>query len=617
MCGFFGYVDFKGDISSLSAKIRRCSESISNRGPDDSGEYFDKYFGVIFYRLSILDLSPAGHQPAISPDGSLVMVFNGAIYNHQEIRQKLKILGYKIEGCGDTQILLFSYIEWGERCVDHLKGMYSFAVWDHNRRILRLFRDHMGIKPLYFYYNKSGCAFSSTITSLTHFQNNGVELNERAVFKYLARGWLDDSCETFYKNILKVEPGTYIEISDAGLKIVKYWSLPTLGEKKFDKEEFLSSLQDNIEQHLISDVPIAATLSGGLDSSTIVSIALNKLKNSDQLSLFSILPPNTIDESEWISKVVKKFGAKHQFISLHLNEMRAILLKVLLSQEEPFHSSSCIYQYLLRKKISEYGVKVLLVGEGGDEVLGGYRRLLLPYLYDMKKNGLKFDNELKGAQSFYGASKDEIEKQVKYYGEILHSNSSGQENLTPYLILNKEFINKHLDISIEPSFPIFLKNGESEQFYLHLKDHLIKRDVPYVLRMEDKSSMAFGIESRVPFLDKHFIEMTFRHKFSEFMKDGENKSMLRRAMHGILPNEILERKSKSPRPGNDAHFIYDLMASEALECFHDEDTSGSKWFNKGMASQFKKDLERYNHESAGAWLRAFLFINWRVLNGVN
>jgi len=611
MCGFLCVFDRTGNLENFSQQLQDAGQLLQHRGPDDTGFFADEHFGVYFTRLSIIDVSTSGHQPMFSDDGNLVLAFNGEIYNYKELRKILLDKGCSFQTTSDTEVLLKAYQEFGETFIDRLRGMFSFVIWDCKKKELKVFRDRLGIKPLFYYDNGSQIIFSSEIKAILKYAPESKRVDEKTLFKYLARGWVDDSVDTFFQKIKNVSPAHYINVSASGLKRIQYWKLEPKGNKLFNKEEFLSVFDETISFHLRSDAPLAFTLSGGMDSSSLVASAVEKMDDPKQIRAFSVIPPETVDESCWIDEIARKTKINHEYLDLDFSRIKDSFDDVLSANDEPFHSSSCLYQYLLRKAISEFGIKVLLVGEGGDEVLGGYRRFLYPYLLSLKKDAKwdEFNKTVSSANLFMGISQKHILGNVEQFRVMVESRKSGQENQSAYDLISNDYINANQEIVHAQHYPMDL-DKYGNYLFSQLAVHLFLRDLPHVLRMEDRNSMAHGIEARVPFLDHKFLEFVFSHDYVEFMKKSRNKSMLRRSMVSRLPNSVVGRKSKSPRPGNDSHLLYDCLSDRIQEILSSRKFKSLPYLGKNCLKMFEEDKKYRNIKRAEGWFRIYSFSRW-------
>lgn len=604
MCGFFGVYSKGKLVSEVKSEVIKAGQKISHRGPDDFGIYSDDHWCVYFRRLSIIDESELGHQPMLSEDGQVVLVFNGEIYNFLELKKSLQQSGHQFRGDCDTEVLLRAYIEYGVNCVDHLRGMFAFVVWDRRHQTLHVFRDRLGIKPFYICRYGESVILSSEIKSILAYSPKLGKFNQKTIFKYLARGWVDNSNATFYEDISAVEPASVVSFSNRGIQKKIYWQLNPTSQRRFEPDEFLNCFKETISLHLRSDVPLATTLSGGMDSSSITAVASQQRDSREKLHAFSVIPPQTLDESPWIDLTVKSTGIKHSYLDLEIPCMSTLFDEVLGIHDEPFQSSSCLYQYLLRRQVGELGIKVLLVGEGGDEVLGGYRRLFYPFLYSLRQDNRKieFEKALHGGKDFLGKDTSTILRGVEKYEELIQSGQSGQENTTAYEILSEEYCNEHREIIEAPAYPSSA-NSIGNYFFAHLYQHLFSIDIPYVLRMEDRNSMAHGVESRVPFLDHQFVEHAFSYDYAAFMQGGSNKNMLRQAMHQVLHPEILHRKDKSPRPGSNTHVVYGDLRTRISGYLESASFRESSIWKDDCLELFNQDCMTQNSERAEMWFR--------------
>lgn len=615
MCGFFVVFDFNCSLKKYSSEITRAGELLSHRGPDDSGIYIDNDVGMYFRRLSIIDLSEKAHQPFFSSDNDMILVFNGEIYNYKEIRASLITKGHKFYSSSDTEVLMRAYEEYGNECVNEFRGMFSFAIWNKKKKLLTLARDRFGIKPLYIYRNKNQVVISSEIKSILFYAPESKEPDEKSMVKFVARTFADDTTDTFYKNIKSIPPANIVEISPHRINTYRYWDLEYKENNSFKIDDFRQTFEETMAFHVRSDVAVAATLSGGMDSSSIVGVISKLNLVPSALQTFSVFPPETYDESFWIDKVVDSSNVQHEYINLNLDNMPQIIDEIILSHDEPFQYSSCIYQYMLRERIAEKNIKVLLVGEGADEVLAGYRRIFFSYILALygRRNIDEFLTALMNSKSLFNY--DSLEKiigGVSDYLNVIRRNQSGQENQSYMSLLNSEMIRKYSDII---NLPLYINNEEDpeENFFELLKKHIFVRNLPYVLRMEDRNSMAKGVEARVPFLDHVFVEKVFSHDFSEFMKGGTNKSMLRRAMNGYIPAEVLDRKNKTNRPGNHAHLVYKLMREEISDILESDVFSHSSLWKTNLTNIFIEDVNCYNTQTAEVWFRLYIVSRWLQL----
>ena len=612
MCGFVCILDLNNGLENIN--INNVLKNTSNhRGPDDNGFKVYKKCHLFFRRLSIIDLDRRSNQPISNRQNTISMVFNGEIYNYIEIKKELLSLGHIFITSGDSEVLLKSYEQWGERCVDKLRGMFSFCIWDNKKEEFFAYRDRFGIKPLYYAIYNGIHIFASEIKDIFKIKEDKYE-NTDTVFKYISKGFIDDTSETFFKGVKSIKPSHYLKIKKNQVTELKYWDLDLNENNTFDKNEFEYQFNKSIELHLRSDVPIAFALSGGLDSNTITASASQMLQGKNKLKAFSINPPNTFDETFWINKAIEYYDLSHSYVDINLQDTGDYFDKILFFHDEPFHSSSIFYHFLMREKIKNEGFKVLMVGEGADEILSGYRRMLFPYLHDLEKRKLfsEFDETIKNSVTFMQTEKKIIKKNYEIFKKKLENNETDMENNNNVFFLkNYQYMSKRSVASIR--YNIEKLNEKKSTLKQSLAEHVYKRDLPYVLRMEDRNSMANSIESRVPFLDHNFVQYIFSIDPKYFMQGGENKKMLRTSMENRLPIDIFNRKSKSARPGNDHYFLNQMVYDEFVDllssCYAEND-----FFNlKKIKSNLVETDTSKKIENTGLEFRVYSYIKWKKL----
>ena len=555
MCGFVCFFNEK-KLSDRYFDLIKKGEIAIHRGPDNQKFYRNKNFSAYFKRLSIIDLSHNSDQPLISQNKRYVMVFNGEIYNFKELRKKLIEKKIKFQTSGDSEVLLKSYIFFGENFINHLRGMFSFCIWDKYTNRLIACRDRFGQKPLFYFRTRKGLILASEIKDLKkilHFSENKI-----VVKKFLYRNILDNGDNTFYNNLKRVGPSEKLHFLNNNLKITKYYNINSTNKISYDKDEFKSKFNENIRLHLFSDVKSAFLLSSGLDSTSIVSSAKNFKRN---IKAFSIDPKSTENEKTLINHFVKKKNINHEFIKVDHKIDNQILKKIIYFQDEPFHSTGGIYQYLLIHHIKKHSYKVLFSGDGADEIFGGYSRMFMYYMaYLYKENyNKKFDEIIYSRK----LDKNKIKTDVKNLLNGINNNKSDFENNEVFKYINKSKIpnlKKIYDLRWNK-----LKNTKGDIFKETLKNSIFNNDLQMALRMIDRNSMSASIENRAPFLDHEFIDYIFSINTEDFFKNNTTKSMLRYSMKGINPDKILNQKIKYGRPHNDYNYINNVIFKDFLD----------------------------------------------------
>jgi asparagine synthase (glutamine-hydrolysing) len=548
MCGISGLIFIDNNRKVESHILKRMTDSISHRGPDDEGFYLNQNIGLGFRRLSIIDVS-AGHQPISNEDESIWIIFNGEIYNYLEQREILKNKGYKFKTATDTEVILHLYEEYGSDCLQYLRGMFGFAIWDNNKQQLFCARDRFGIKPFYYYLDDEKFVFGSEIKSLLKAGDVDKSLSYEALDSYFAFGYITSDLSIF-KSIKKLQPGHYMVLSLKGkfsLDIKRYWEIQfapdyTRTEEQW-KEEILSCLSDVVKMHMISDVPLGAFLSGGIDSSCVVAMMA---QNSNlPIKTFSIgFKEKAFNELEYAREIAQKYGCEHHEQIVE-PESIDLLPKLVHAYDEPFADSSAIPTYYVSKLAREF-VTVALSGDGGDELFAGYdsyAHLLKLYSYPFNFE-FPFFNKL-----IWGTIHKLIPGNIKgklgvYYLSKNKYHMGAYANLWTKEERSKLILNRHNNINYSLASELYkmriLDNGYRNDFITNLQNlDLQTYLVDDILTKVDRASMLNSLEVRVPFLDHKFAELSFKIPPQLKLRSNDQKYILKKAMGALLPPNIL------------------------------------------------------------------------------
>lgn len=544
MCGIFGVLDNKSEVDIF--KLRKISELLSHRGPDDEGYFLassnagdQNYYkgevssaslnlnnisnavgsinlALLHRRLSIIDLTDSGHQPMNYAD-RFTIILNGEIYNYLEIKNELKAKGYTFKSESDTEVVLAAFMEWGNDCMKRFNGMWAFAIWDRKENKLLLSRDRFGVKPLY-YYNKNGVfIFCSEIKGIRAYLGNNISIRPKAIAKFLEIGeyTVGEDDETMFCDIKQLLPGHNIIIRNTSINIINYWKLNIKeGKNSLEKniEEFKELFYDSIKLRLRSDVEVGSCLSGGIDSSSIVSFTSSKFNK--RLHTFSIIwPGEKCDESKFVAFVNNRHNCYAHAFRPELENVLDIIDKVTWYQELPLATGSLIAQWFVMREAKKEGIKVLLDGQGADEVTAGYPRFIRSFLNEMIL-GLTFKQIIDNKNLLF------------QYGYSLRSLMS----------IFKSIMNYKLGYENERRFFTSLNS--------HLKYELEEYCLPTLLHYEDRNSMAHSVESRVPFLDYRLVEFLFSVSADQKIGKSRTKYILLESMKEYLPPEIYNRRNK-------------------------------------------------------------------------
>jgi asparagine synthase (glutamine-hydrolysing) len=551
----------------IGALFKSQARVLRHRGPDQMGSFFRENanssvgesdesppeksrLGLLHLRLSIIDLSPAGKQPMAAGDGRYVIIFNGEIYNYIELRSELQKAGHHFCTATDTEVLLKAYIEWGSACLRKLVGMFSFAVFDSKAENLFIARDFFGIKPLYYVARDGFFAFASEIKALLDLPGVTRDLNADRAFQYLRFARVNYGEETLFSSIKQLPAGNFANISTkdaAVVEKVQYWQPNVSEERSVDYHEAARSLRalflDSVRLHLRSDVPVGAALSGGIDSSAIV-MAMRELEPNLEIHAFSYIADDPeLSEEKWIDVVADAGRLRSHRVTFNAQELVEDLDDIVYMQDEPFGSSSIYAQYRVFKAARENGIKVMLDGQGADELFAGYPFFQAARFATLVRRGR------------FGAAADFLRK---------CSSLPGRKNLwmrsAPYLLptklqspfrwmVNEELIPPWLNWEWFAARNVIARPVESRLGKVDLRSELKRAmtepPLPGLLRHEDRNSMAHSIESRVPFLTPALADFALSlPEHFLISNEGIGKSVFRDAMRGLVPDSILDRKDK-------------------------------------------------------------------------
>ena len=617
MCGFVICFNDKKIQNKLNIYKKNKINFFNHRGPDNSKFYSDQSISILFNRLSIIDLSQKSNQPFISKNKRFVLVFNGEIYNYKDLSNEIKNKGFKFESDGEAEVLIKGFEIFGESFINKVRGMFAICLWDKKKNSLLTFRDRFGQKPLYYKKTEDGYIISSEIKDINILTEKIID--RETCKRYLYRNFLDNKRDTFFKDIKRILPAEQITFFKNKINKKIYWK-PIISENlPFNKEEFLSKFLDNLNMHLNSDVNLAFLLSGGLDSSSLVSgaIELKKIKT------FSIIPKHTFNERPYIDYIVKKKSISHQYIMLDDKLSGENFEEVLFYQDEPFQGINCLYQFYLNKKIREYGYKVVITGDGGDEILGGYERMFLIYLdYLLKNNRIDLFNKIIKIRKL---SKFNILNKIKIFNQSLKNKKSDIEDLTAeqYLKNSEKISNQKILLENWNN----LKLSKNQNLF---KDTLINsiytNDLQMSLRMSDRNSMSASIENRAPLLDHELVNYIFSIKTEDFYLSGLSKGLLRIGIKDISNNKIINRKKKSGRPGNDIYFLFFKVFDEFIDLLNIsnlDDYGFNKYFLITDILKLKKILkkkidnkDRAVRQNAFFYFRLYCFLKWQKVQKI-
>lgn len=621
MCGICGWFNKKGNID---AEVVRAMNNIAkHRGPDDEGyvlvsdgnivSYIGEdsmnlpYANILDYtgnsaflafghrRLSIIDLSSQGHQPMLTEDGELCITFNGEIYNYIEVRDILEAHGYKFRSSSDTEVLLNAYRYWGEDCVQYLNGMWGFAIWDNKKRTIFCSRDRLGAKPFHYYMDENNFLFASEMKQLIQNPLVTRKMNEKILTAFMMWPISDFSDETLIQDVKTLRGGYNLSytlpqkgISEkAQFRIYSYWDIDTDGEKEINAvKETFKCHENAVKIRTRSDVPIGIMLSGGLDSSVLVTEVTEYLKDkidpaeiNTYTSCYKDYPQG--DERKYAEAVNKFCGTRQNLIYPDEDDTFSTLAEMIWHMEGLVEFAS-MGGFLTLREVAKSGVKVIINGQGSDETMFGYERYYSWYLKDVKKKrGIgAFLKEFYKASSSSALGIKQMLLLYFYFGNPKIRRLRCRLRMQPYIsdhILNQFDINRDIERFIN------FKDLKAMQY-----NELRGTQLTHILRMDDRCYMAFSMESRVPFIDYRYIEAAVKIPEDLKIRDGYTKYLLRKHIEGKLPDEVVWRKNKMGWPSPRERWIKRLDKKRVEELF--ENPRCRNYFNVGAVRKlWKKD----------------------------
>jgi asparagine synthase (glutamine-hydrolysing) len=581
MCGFVVTTSASGQPVDTDL-LERMADLIRHRGPDGDGRFAEDGVGFAFRRLAIFDLAPTGDQPMASADGRYVIVFNGAIYNFIELRAELAALGHTFRSSGDTEVLLTAWRQWGAACLPRLNGMWAFLIYDRRERRLFGARDRFGVKPLFWYRDRAGLIFSSELKCIRDSGVADVALDWQTVADHLLGDRLDATNRTLYRGVQRVPAGTCFEVDTSGnIKWARYWSLPDVVAATAVPRDPVGAwaelFEDAIRLRMRSDVPVGVLLSGGLDSSSIMCSMGRQLgpREARESGLFALcyMDPE-FDERPYIDATLQQTGGVLERLETGPVDLWNALSEHLWHQDEPVHSFSSVVVHQLMKLARARGIKVVLNGQGADELLAGYRSYFFDYWLELARAGHWGTAQREIAtfahahgQPVAGLFPRTLGTLVRQMLHVLPGYASIARQLRRPEPERERWVSAEVRRHWHPA-----EQRPATSLNETLRTSLEDAHLPLYLRTEDRNSMAHGVELRLPFLDYRLVSLAFCLG-SEWKIRGEyTKVLLREAMRGRIPDIVRTRVQKFGFPtaadqwfrGSLREPLRDLLASRVV-----------------------------------------------------
>lgn len=613
MCGIVGLLNRSNQYPLTKELIISMRDTMVPRGPDDAGIYIytDEalQIGLGHRRLSIIDLSDLGQQPMSTNDGKLWIVFNGEIFNYQELRQQL-FHKYQFKSNSDTEVILYAVREWGlDGCLQRLRGMYAFALFDQLDSSLTLVRDPLGVKPLYYYIDNNIVAFASEIKALGINSYIKTTINQTALSHYLTFANAP-APNTFFSGIHKLEAGNYLKIDSKGnSKQIRFWNSTRYGEpdNNLDEATCIEQLRDLLRQsvarRMVSDVPFGVFLSGGVDSSLNTALMAEQLDHP--VETFSIgIKGDSSNEFEYARKVAQHFKTNHHEMIINDDDFISALPKIAYFQDEPLADPVCVPIYYISKLARDSGVPVIQVGEGSDEIFAGYGmyhqfnkwntnwyaqylhipKIIKTILYQLASGRI--------ASHLDDALRRAMQNETLFMGNAIAFWDNEKTQLfkqTPEIETSSKYINQITkDLNITDSL-------------LRIINLELKNRLPELLLMRvDKMSMAHSIETRVPFLDEDLVEFALKIPSALKFKNGETKYILKKAAEGIIPMDIIYRK-KWGFCGSATNMLTDKIISYAYDNIMSSKLTTDMFNKQYIEKIFKQHKKQSRFNSFKIW----------------
>lgn len=687
MCGILGFVHLRETETNekprtICRMIRNMAESIKHRGPNDEGYLLGKWecgehrlaggpdtpsevlasryafsphqrisdpelhelegelsLALACRRLSILDLSPAGHQPMCNEDQTIWVVHNGEIYNYRVLRNELKASGHQFVSDADTEVIVHAYEEWGKDCLTRFNGMWASVIWDSKEKKLLCSRDRFGVKPFYYHLDPDWFIFASEIKAILRSGLVPSKPNNRIIHDYLLHKRHDHASETFFEGIRQLRGGEYLELHLSGTGFVdhgRYWDISPDSYLNGQSDEeyaqrFYELLEDAVRLRLISDVPVGTCLSGGLDSSSIVCV-LDKLLREGKAKIpgreniqktFSARYRNSPhDEGKFIENVAQRTAIDAHHIYPEDSEIFDEIQRLIYYQEEPFATLSIFAQWNVFKLARQVGVTVTLDGQGADESLAGYHTAFIQYFAALIESScwLRLRNEMNCYKRLYGYSKAEAYNRAMAYLQVrgrrmplvsrflrawMPSPSAPQSRtdwISPSFL---KALRVHQTLTTSP-YALFRDNLFDDYLYTST----IKPGLHHLLHYEDRNSMAFSIESRTPFLDYRLIEYLFAIPSDQKIRQGVTKVVLRNAMKGVLPEPIRQRLDKIGFSTPQDVWFRTILKETTREIFNSASFRQRPYFEIKAANQILEEHSLGNRDYSQEIWRALCLELW-------
>ena len=602
MCGFFG-IYHKKEIKKNLNKFNKAADLISQRGPDDSRYIEFNQLQVKFFRLSILDLSNNGMQPMISQNNRYLMVFNGEIYNANILKKKLVNISF--QGGSDSEVLFNLLILKGEKVVKDLEGMFSFVFFDKKEKKIIFCRDRFGIKPLYYYEDNKQIIFSSEKKPILKYKNIN-SLNKNTTLDFFLKGSMDHSEESFFNQVKSILPGHYVVYDSFKKKQICYWHINN--DKKrinnFSEKLLIKKIQnkflDSVDKHLISDRKVGLFLSGGTDSTALAYLMSKKINYNLQTYTYGFTNDKTYSEYSVAEKTARKLKISNTAIDVTPRDITDNMEKLVNILESPFTSIRIFGIYKLYELAKKDGLKVIIEGDGGDELFGGYDYNFLFYALDSVKKNKKLNDFYELIFKFIRLKnkKKSFERILMNYLITLTFQNGSTSDGTPY-VESSNFNLNYLSQNIDENFYIQKKIKSLNNLQNSQLLDIYRLKLPRSLKYKDRISMNFGIETRIPFLDHNLASFAFNIPNNYKIRDFNTRYIFKKSITGLIKKKIIFKKTKKSLADPQTSWLKNELKDFVNDTFHSVFFKNIEIFNqKNVIKNFEKFCKSENNENS-------------------
>ncbi|HUM16729.1 MAG TPA: asparagine synthase-related protein [Candidatus Nitrosotalea sp.] len=612
------------DLPRYLAALRR----LSHRGPHGEGHRLlpGLFLGA---RRSTVGLGSSGEQPVASPDESVVVALDGHVHNREELAHVLRARGTRADLSSDAALVLELYREFGEQFVERLRGVWALVVWDARSHRLLIARDPLGVRPLYHYRATPHLIIASEIKSVIQLDDDARATDQPRVRALIHDGLIDDWTGTCFAHIRPVPPGTVLTFHEDQLTTNRYWSLRPSTDRTLSPADIREKLVAAVERHTPTGVKVGLALSGGIDSSSIAGIlARSSPGGARNLHAFSITPPHTIDESSLIEATVRHTGIPHTHVPVEPLDYPRALDRLLDFHDEPVHYSGAFYQFVLRQRMAEAGCQAALVGYGADEIFGGYRELAPVFLVALAVAGRLPDSVrfVLGARDFLQAPGRRLVAEALRYARVRARAAviRALKRTMAYEVYRRRAAHRaHPPDAPGPPVPLDTEAGpypspHRDEYDLHGVDRgriffeallrSFRRNIPLLVRQEDRNAMAHGLDLCAPFMDEDLVRAALAFPFHRYMEGGQNKAVLRTATRDLLAAEVIAEPRKLFTPGSDPYVAFEVLRPQLLDLLSSPSFHGSGLWSRGCLESYQADSAR--RARGHLWFRIFMVHRW-------